>query len=283
MKASDNPILHDDQPRQMRKGASLLPRCPFQNKDREPPSEKCFEVGKLQLIKTKELSKIRFVCETLATLDATPDDWAKLFPKTRIKELVKHACDEQKMETLDTLAGAFEALPELFDQLQSECQNRFKYYYHGHLPLPKNNAWARIVASTGLLCGLKSLGDDEISLFLAEAAAADGSGNLRNLEAMSVKAAKLIVAKAESISFEDCFKITPEIAEILAKFTGYLSLLFSEFDDEIASCLAKYKGDRLELAYNLNGRMSLAIANWPNDSKSMTVLISHLKRPIRCP
>ena len=36
-----------------------------------------------------------------------------------------------------TLAGAFEALPELFDQLQSECQNRFKYYYRGHLPLPK--------------------------------------------------------------------------------------------------------------------------------------------------
>ena len=66
---------------------------------------------------------------------------------------------------------------------------------------------------------------------------------------MSVKAAKLIVAKAESISLSEGsydggkgFKITPEIAEILAKFTGDLSLRFSGFDDEIAGCLAKYKG-----------------------------------------
>ena len=244
-----------------KRAAALAPKVSVsKQKDREPPSEKVLsakEVGKLRkLIKTKELPKIRFVCETLDTLDATPDDWAKLFPKTRTKELVKHSCDKEKMEILDTLAGAFEPYPELFDQLQSECQNRFKYYYRGNLPLPKNHAWARIVASTELLGCLKSLGDDEISLFLAEAAAADGSRNLGNLETMSVKAAKLIVAKAESISLSASqwhlgkgFKITPEIAEILAKFTGDLYLEFSEFDDEIAGCLAKYKGDRLDLDY----------------------------------
>ena len=76
-----------------------------------------------KLIETKTLSKIRFVCETLDNLDATGADYAKLFPKTRIKELVKHANDEQNLEILDTLAEALEKYPELFEQLQKECVN----------------------------------------------------------------------------------------------------------------------------------------------------------------
>tara|TARA_A100001015_G_C14769261_1_gene624552 strand:- start:101 stop:604 length:504 start_codon:yes stop_codon:yes gene_type:complete len=92
-----------------KRAAALAPKLSVsKQKDREPHSEKVLsakEVGKLRkLIKTKELSKIRFVCETLDTLDATPDDWAKLFPKTRTKELVKHAADQQKLEILFVFA-----------------------------------------------------------------------------------------------------------------------------------------------------------------------------------
>ena len=107
------------------------------------------------------------------------------------------------------------------------------------------------------------LGDDEISLFLAEAAATDPRISLYKLITISNEAAKLMVVKAENLSFGEELKLSSELADTLSKLKGSLCFQLSEIDDDVANSLAKYEGKQLDLGYHFkwkNGPGHLKLA-----------------------
>jgi hypothetical protein len=210
-----------------------------------------------KLIKTNDAENLAMACELLSVAAASQGDWIKLFPKTRIRELL----NTWEPGIWNTLASAMKGFPRVAEQLKDQVANRVNTYpsqwevreriqtSRSDILINANDDVIELIDTAskyGLTIYAEHLSDAEAERL----AKYKGHLEFRNLTELSDGPGHL--ALCESFSQKDSpislslTALSDAAAEILSKHEGYLSLGLTALSDAVAESFSKYKGS-LEL------------------------------------
>jgi len=210
-----------------------------------------------KLIKTNDADNLAMACELLSVAAASQGDWIKLFPKTRIRELL----NTWEPGIWNTLASAMKGFPRVAEQLKDQVANRVNTYpsqwevreriqtSRSDILINANDDVIELIDATskyGLTIYAEHLSDAEAERlakykghleFPNLTELSDGPGHLALCEGFTQKDSPISLSLTA---------LSDAAAEILSKHEGYLSLGLTALSDAAAESFSKYKGS-LEL------------------------------------